>query len=132
MMGSWARSSVDRLSIARRWLPPRRLAKSAFPTSLAVGGCGTRMTAGKMMTTSTTMADLARNLSPIAGRSIVDGTGLTGSFDVDLTWAPDPDAPGDSASLFTTMQEQLGLKLDSQRAPIETLVIDSAERPTED
>jgi uncharacterized protein (TIGR03435 family) len=106
-------------------------------------GCGTRMTAGRMMTTSTTMADLARNLSSLAGRSVVDKTGLTGSFDLDLTWAPDPisqpEGPGatpraasDSPSLFTAVQEQLGLKLDSQRAPIETLIIDSAEPPTED
>lgn len=106
--------------------------------------CGTRVTAGNMMTTATTMADLARNLSPIAGRSIVDRTGLTGNYDLDLTWAPDqqgqpPDTPAaaprpasDSPSLFTAMQEQLGLKLDAQRAPVETLVIDSVERPVED
>jgi len=102
--------------------------------------CGTRVTAGNMMTTSTRMADLARNLAPMAGRPIVDRTGLTGTYDIDLTWAPDPQgAPGtapapdgDRPSLVTAVQEQLGLKLESQRVPFETLVIDSVERPTED
>ena len=103
-----------------------------------------------MMTTATTMADFVRNLAPMAGRPIVDRSGLTGTFDIDLTWAPDQQgapqtaapqtaAPGtapapdsDRPSLVTAVQEQLGLKLDSQRLPFETLVIDSAERPTED
>jgi uncharacterized protein (TIGR03435 family) len=102
-------------------------------------GCGTRMTAGKMMATATTMADVARNMTPVAGRTIIDKTGLTGNFDLDLSWAPDPQPSADGIrpqsdvpSLFTAVQEQLGLKLESQRAPVETLVIDSVERPTED
>ena len=59
-----------------------------------------------------------------------------------MTWKPDvpagaPGAAGnistdDAPSLFTALQEQLGLKLDAQRGPVEVLVIDSAERPTED
>ncbi len=102
--------------------------------------CGTRTQAGTMMTTATTMADFVRNLAPIAGRPIVDRSGLTGTFDIDLTWAPDQQGPpgtttppdGDRPSLVTAVQEQLGLKLDSQRLPFETLVIDSVDRPTED
>jgi uncharacterized protein (TIGR03435 family) len=110
--------------------------------------CGTQTRAGTMMTTATTMADFVRNLAPMAGRPIVDRSGLTGAFDIDLTWAPDqqpfdsaqgrgapgtPPAPdGDRPSLVTAVQEQLGLKLESQRLPFETLVIDSVERPTED
>jgi uncharacterized protein (TIGR03435 family) len=102
--------------------------------------CGTRMTAGNMMTTATTMADLARNLAPAAGRPIIDRTGLTGTYDLDLSWTPDQQGPpgttpagdNDRPSLVTAIQEQLGLKLDSQRAPFATLVIDSVERPVED
>ena len=114
--------------------------------------CGTRTQAGTMMTTATTMADFVRNLAPMAGRPIVDRSGLTGTFDIDLTWAPDqqpvdsaqgrgapgttpgtaPVPDGDRPSLVTAVQEQLGLKLESQRLPFETLVIDSVERPTED
>lgn len=107
---------------------------SGVPPPPPAGGgplCGTRTNAGRMMTSSTTMADLARNLSPMAGRSIIDRTGLTANYDLDLTWAPDPTA-GDGVSLFTAIQEQLGLKLDAQRGPVDTLVIESAGRPTED
>jgi uncharacterized protein (TIGR03435 family) len=74
---------------------------------------------------------------------VVDKTGLTGTFDLDLTWTPDqipqgPIPPGAPAidpngpSIFTAVQEQLGLKLDSQRGPVEVLVIDHAEHPMAD
>ena len=95
-----------------------------------------------MATSAVTIADLARNLSLVAGRSVVDKTGLTGNFDVELTWTPDGPADGapaggptpvnDGPSLFTALQEQLGLKLDAQRGPVEVLVIDSVEKPVED
>ena len=105
--------------------------------------CGTRTNRGIMETNATTIADLARNLSSIAGRSIADKTGLTGNFDLKLTWTPETPsgAPGaaaggpaaeDTVPLFTAIQEQLGLKLDPQRGPVDVLVIDSAERPVED
>jgi uncharacterized protein (TIGR03435 family) len=97
-----------------------------------------------MMTTGVSMADLARNLAPFTGRPIVDKTGLTGVYDLDLTWTPDeaPPAPdgtstqppssSDSGSLYTAVQEQLGLKLDAQRGPVDMLVIESVERPIQD
>jgi uncharacterized protein (TIGR03435 family) len=125
------------IAAARAGTPPPRRADGG-PT------CGTRMTFGRMQTNSTTMADLARNLGQVAGRSVVDKTGLTGSFDLELTWTQDgplppgavgdrlPPAPENGASLFTAIQEQLGLKLEAQRGPVDTLVIDSAARPTED
>ena len=100
-----------------------------------------RSVSGHMEMNAVPMANFARNLSSIAGRSIVDKTGLTGGFDADLTWTPDaslgapqdgPPPANDGPSLFTAMQEQLGLKLDAQRGPVEVLVIDSVERPTED
>lgn len=137
------RSSVDCAALnaaARGRSAAPTSGAAAPPTTGGSGFCGTRTTPGTMITTGTTMTDLARNLSPIAGRSIVDKTGLTGNFDLDLTWTPEgpagpPDgaaAGGDTVSLFTAIQEQLGLKLDAQRGPVEVLVIDSAERPVED
>ena len=88
------------------------------------------------MAQGTRMADFARNLNPNTDRIVVDKTGLIGFFDVDLKFTPDPLAPrgggGDPAtdfpSLFVALQEQLGLKLEAVRAPVEVLVIDSAER----
>jgi uncharacterized protein (TIGR03435 family) len=97
-----------------------------------------------MITTAVSMADFARNLAPFTGRPVVDKTGLTGAYDIDLTWTPDQGPagtavpvpqgppPGDGPSLFTAVPEQLGLKLDAQPGPIAALVIDAAERPTED
>ncbi len=69
---------------------------------------------------------------------VVDRTGLTGTFDIELQWTPDSlrsaaaAVGGEGPSLFTALQEQLGLKLESTRGPVEYLVIDSAEQPTPD
>ncbi|HWB32479.1 MAG TPA: TIGR03435 family protein [Acidobacteriaceae bacterium] len=68
------------------------------------------------------------------GRIILDRTGLTGVYDFSLHWTPD-DTPADSPaaggpSFFTALQEQLGLKLEPATAPIDVLVIDSAQKPS--
>jgi len=105
--------------------------------------CGMQTLPGRMMAGGYALPDVARNLSPFTGRMVVDKTGLAGTFDLDLTWTPDqvpqgalpPGAPAidpNGPSLFTAVQEQLGLKLDSERGPVEVLVIDRAERPTAD
>ena len=80
------------------------------------------------------LESLTNWLSGILGdRAVVDRTGLSGNFDVDLRYAVTPaGAPSDSPSIFTAVQEQLGLKLEPTRAPIEVLVIDSAQRPEPD
>lgn len=78
---------------------------------------------------------LATLLSNRAGRPVVDKTGLTGLYDIHL----DPPQPladtvntsDAGSSIFTTLEEQLGLKLESAKEPVETLVIDSVERPSE-
>ncbi len=76
-------------------------------------------------------------LSGLAERTVVDKTGLTGSYDVNLRWTPD-DAVGPSQtsldsnpSFFTAVQEQLGLKLEPSREPLDTIVVDHVERPSE-
>jgi len=90
-----------------------------------------------------TMAGVAKLLVPVVGRSVSDRTGLTGYFDGDfdfpLELPPPPPPPGmpnpwtreQFLSVFTVFPEQLGLKLDPRRGPVEVLVIDSAEHPTE-
>lgn len=79
--------------------------------------------------------NLARLLAPRLDRPVIDRTNLTGRFDFKLEWAPEQsgNAPADisAPSLFTALQEQLGLKLEAQRAPVEVVVIESAERPSE-
>jgi uncharacterized protein (TIGR03435 family) len=81
------------------------------------------------------MDEVAARISEYVGRTVIDRTGLAGVFDLDLTWTSDarrPPAAGDSGpSIFTALQEQLGLTLHGERGPVEMLVIDRVEPPTE-
>ena len=98
--------------------------------------CGTRVNmtpaAAKISGRGITMETFARNLAGGTGRNVVDKTGLAGSYDLELEFTPDQSADNIGPSLFTAIQEQLGLKLDSQRAPVEVLVIDALQKPTPD
>ena len=73
-------------------------------------------------------------LADFADRPVIDRTGLTGYYDIDLEWTPDPGAatPDVPPSLFTALQEQLGLKLEPGRAQVDVLVIEHVERPAPD
>lgn len=97
------------------------------------------------------IANLVRHLSLQLGRTVIDKTGLAGKYDFTLKWAPDeiqssmftgpesgPPGPAGAAfpdssgpSLFTALEEQLGLKLESQKGPVGIVVIDHVERPSE-
>ena len=82
------------------------------------------------------MAQFAARLARSIGTHVVDGTLLNGTFDFKMTWLPDDRFSGRGASanptLFTALQEQLGLRLQAGRGPVETLVIDRAEKPVVD
>ncbi len=116
----------------------------------ARGGASFRFggTLGYMKATKESMAQLALSLSLDMQRPVIDKTGLTGAYDFTLEWTRDePQAiPGMSSSearpmgaqpelrgpsIFTAIEEQLGLKLESQKAPINMVVVDHAERPSE-
>ena len=104
--------------------------------------CGSRMMAdGRGVTIESgmqTMATLAGMLRGVGGREVVDRTGLTGTFDFELRYAPDAlsadggGTPNPLPDVFTALQEQLGLKLESARGPVEYLLIESIDRPTPD
>jgi uncharacterized protein (TIGR03435 family) len=107
--------------------------------------CGLFMSPGRVTAGGTPMSQLISPLSMFTRRIVVDNTGLTGGFDIELTWTPDqmpngPPPPGvtmppidpNGPSIFTALQEQLGLKLESQTGPVDVLVIDHVERPTAD
>jgi uncharacterized protein (TIGR03435 family) len=86
----------------------------------------------KVIARPVSMKTFAATLSIPSGRPVVDKTGLTGTYDVDLSYAPANDSNSSLPDLFTALQEQLGLKLESQKVPIEMLVIDHLDRiPTE-
>ncbi len=110
--------------------------------------CGIRIGPGALTMGGTPLSQFANSLGMFAGRIVLDRTGLAGNYDINLTWTPDqmPRPAGDGPpplingvavdpngpSLFTAVQEQLGLKLDSQRGPVEMLVVDRAEKPVEE
>jgi uncharacterized protein (TIGR03435 family) len=108
--------------------------------------CGMRIGPGQMVMGGVPMPQFATVLSNFVQRVVLDRTNLAGAFDFRLSWtperipqgAPPPGAPPlppvdpNGPSLFAALQEQLGLKLDSTRAPLEILVIDRAERPMPD
>jgi uncharacterized protein (TIGR03435 family) len=83
---------------------------------------------------NTSMSQLAATLSGPMNRVVLDRTGLSGVFNFTLDFVPDGtpiDASQNVPSLLTALQEQLGLKLEPARGPVEVLVIDHVERPSE-
>ncbi len=108
--------------------------------------CGIRVGPGSMSVNGGTMAQFVGSLAMWVGRVVIDKTGLAGGYDFNLTWTPDqmPQRPAGAGgpepppidpngpSIFTAVQEQLGLKLDSRRGPVSVLVIDHVEHPVED
>jgi bla regulator protein blaR1 len=95
---------------------------------------GIRRACGQMIGTKASMANLALYLSRQLERPVLDRTGLSGRYDFQLDWTPDsvpcPASTGspDGPSIFTELQEKLGLKLESTKSPVEIIVIDDAEK----
>lgn len=88
---------------------------------------GFRIRTGHIESESATMAGLTDKLSRLADRPVVDKTNLSGSYAFQLDWEPDP-----GQSLYTAIQEQLGLKLEAQKEPMEVIVIDQISKlPTQ-
>jgi uncharacterized protein (TIGR03435 family) len=99
-----------------------------------------RFGGGKLTGQGIAMSGLANFLSSQVHRLVVDETGLTGKYDVALQWTPDDmsggheeaaAAPDSGPTIYTALQEQLGLRLDSTKGPVETVVVDHVEMPTE-
>ena len=74
----------------------------------------------------------ANGVSQTVGRAVIDRTGLTGNWAFELMYAAEPSADSDAPGLFTAIQEQLGLKLEATKGPVDVLVVDRVERPTSD
>jgi len=75
---------------------------------------------------------LAEQLAKITGRVVVDKTGVSGRYDVKLKWAPDDAKDATGPSIFTALEEQLGLRLETGKGPVEVLVVDKVAMPTAD
>ena len=98
----------------------------------------TNLSRGNLSAKGCDMARLVFKLSGILGVPVVDLTGEMRGFDLSLQWVPDElTKPGaqsvvpDGPSLFTALQEQLGLRLDSRKIPVEVLMVDQVEMPSE-
>lgn len=110
----------------------------AAPPSLdspCAGLFGVGPAGGRIVSKGRPLARVLSALSMAVSRTVVDRTGLQGPFDVDLQWSADVGTPvtnSDTPSIFTALQEQLGLRLEPSRAPVDVLVIESVERPTPD
>ena len=106
------------------------------PAGRAPVNCGTRtnstMASAKTTGTGITMLTFARNISDTTARYVIDKTGLAGVYDLELEFTPEPSPDTTGPSVFTAVQEQLGLKLEAQRGPVEVFVIESAQKPEPD
>jgi len=87
---------------------------------------------GLIQSGKATIADLVRSLTNFNGdgRIVIDRTGLSGKFELDLRWSADPSQPSDDPPLVTAIQEQLGLKLEPRTEQVPAVIIDHAEQPT--
>jgi uncharacterized protein (TIGR03435 family) len=122
-----------------------RLLPSDGSSTAAEGApAGVQRSCGQMTGTKTSMANLAVMLERQLDRPVEDRTGLSGKYTFHIEWTPDagpcpvpPDAANTGApirspehpSIFTALQEQLGLKLESAKGPVEVIVVDRAEKP---
>ena len=135
------RTGVDCSDALRKMVAPVPGPRPPGPPPCSFGG-GT----GRIQGNNVNLAMFGNVLAATVGRPVVDRTGVMDYFDITLEYtpeagitgpfppgAPPPDAPArsDAPSLFTALQEQLGLKLESTRAPVDVLVIDKVSQPTE-
>ena len=112
-----------------------KLTRSPEGETTSLTSLGNQM--GMKMTAKSVAIDqlvLSPFLTGAAGRLVVDQTGLKGAYDFTLTWKPEtaavPDGTSDAPSLFTAIQEQLGLRLVPSKAPVEVIVVDHVEPPS--
>ena len=102
--------------------------------------CGMRVAVGRIQFGGRPLTFLTNTLTAMTQRRVVDATGLTGDWEFDISFNPPAPPTGidipqenlDAASLFTVLQEQLGLKLQASRLPMSVMVVDRVERPVED
>ncbi len=98
-------------------------------TAVAKAGIGVGGGKGMLNGRGADMATLARVLRARLGRVVYDRTGIPGFFNFQVNFAPDDNVSSDAPSIFTALQEQLGLKLETQKGPVEVILIDRAEKP---
>ena len=135
---SAALTATGRGAVAKQAGPQCGLASGGAPAVAASLGITNTLPRGAQMARGTaTLAELLTIITRSAevDRKVLDRSGLTGTFDIDLSWVPARSGalvadPGDVLSIFTAVEEQLGLKLQSGRAPIDVVIIERVRQPT--
>ena len=125
-------------------------ARGPAPAGPMMGPCQFLIAPGRFQVAGQSMTAFANSLGMQVGRPVLDETGLQGAYDFTLTFMPDPGGRGmpaglpppgapelppidpNAPALPTALQEQLGLRLESAKGPVEMIVIDSIDQPTED
>ena len=95
------------------------------------GKSSMRSTGRQIIAVDLPISSLVADLAGILGRPVHDETGLSGEYDFGLEWAPDSDASATGPSIFTALTDQLGLRLESTKGPVQVYVIEKIERPSE-
>ncbi|HEY1302144.1 MAG TPA: TIGR03435 family protein [Vicinamibacterales bacterium] len=137
------RSVVDCAAVAAARSAAAKEGRTTTPTTGDRFICGLRNNAGRMQFGGNPISFFANGLANQVARVVIDRTGLTGNWDFELTFTPErirqapPGAPPvdidpNGPSLFTAIQEQLGLRLESTKGPVNMLVIDHIEQPSPD
>lgn len=113
--------------------------QASVPAAAGAVPCGPRTGGpGRLLLVGVPMQQLTGLLTLVVGQPVIDKTELPGRYDIDLTFVPERPQPGvelppeltERPSLFTAVQEQLGLRLLPQQQPLEVLVVEHVERPT--
>ena len=139
-------SSAECQAVVREYVQAVRQGAPAQTPPAAVARCiSSQPGIGMFSMNGTSVGALVNLLPQFVDRQVIDRTGLTGIYDMTLKWTPDPapsllglppapqpPADPDAPNIFTAVQEQLGLKLESGRGPVEVVVIDRLEKPTFD
>jgi uncharacterized protein (TIGR03435 family) len=137
---SLRRSNIDCVALAATAPPAPQPPNADRPT------CGMRLGPGRLTAGAIPLSQFTNALAPFLERIVINRTELAGNFDIDLSWTPEqvaqgPPPPGapplpasdpNGPSIFTAVQEQLGLKLESTNGSVDVLVIDHVEQPTPD
>jgi len=124
-------TAVYELGVAKNGL---KISEARRPPAETDDWC--RQGSGHLQCYAIPMPDLALTLSGILKRHVLDRTGIQGKFDLTLDWAQenrkkaDAEATSDGPSIFTALQEQLGLRLDAAKGPVEMVVVDRVEKPS--
>ena len=130
-------SPIDCENVVGRGGAPRAADEPTPTNRFGMTACGISANPGHILISGWPLSTLTRQLATPLGRVVVDDTGLSGSWDLELRYAPDAGRAPAAASaesdlpLVTALQDQLGLKLESSRAEVDVILVDRIQRPSD-